>query len=995
MSGSNNDQVTRAIVDTVVTTGDADVPDAPPSLDELAKPGSLLGRYAILGEIGRGGMGVVLRAYDPKLQREVALKVVKAVSAEAEARLVREARAMAQLSHPNVVAIYDVATRGGDSQVVLAMEYVAGETLRQRGKNEERSASEILNLVVQAGRGLAAAHVEGLLHRDFKPDNVLVGHDERVRVTDFGLARPAADRESRASESMTGAGFHGTDTDLTQAGTVLGTPRYMAPEQHRVGPLTPAADQFAYCVTLWEALHSEPPYEGNMEALLRGKLEGPPSWPRGVAVSARVVEAIRRGLHPDPLCRFATMDELLVLLSRPVGLRRRRAALVVGGLVATGGLVVAAQADPTTSVCSGAAQQLGGVWDVSRRGKIEAAFLDGRVAFAPGVWARISPRIDGWAAAWTTMHTDACEATQVRHEHSEVVMDLRIACLHRARLKLDAAVSVLGSATVLAVENAHAVVDELPDLKTCADVEALQAEVTPPTANEATAVRTIRSSLAKAAARRHAGDYDGAHVAVLEAHDGSDEVKYEPVQTEVALELGRVLDDLGRYDEAEAAARRARLLAARLGQREMLRASTLELMHVLGYRLVRPAEAMALLEVVMGLSSGKPLLEASVHNELALILGKQGKFERAEQEQRLALKLRTDALGADNPVTAASRNNLGNVLLSRGEFVAAEVEYRVSLAVRREALGAEHPAVALSRNNLGLALQSQGRYDEALAEHRAALALEVRSLGERHPLVAASHNNLAMVLQMQGELEAAEREYRIAQAGWTAALGPEHPNVASARGNLATVLSSTGRHAEAETEVRALIVLLTKRLGVDHPELAALRHNLAIFLRAQGKLVESEAEYRVVIEQRKRQLGPDHPQLAASLANFGNVLQEAGKLEEAEARYREALALRLRVLAPDHVDLALSRRNLAVVLGARGKSDESIVLFEEAYRATKDSDPPGDRAEIAFDLAQALATQPDRRDEARRLGAEALAGFVEAGDEERRAELKQWLRTLR
>src|SRR5690349_17448959 len=192
---------------------------------DLREPGDTVGRFVVLQRLGEGGMGVVYTAYDPELDRKVAIKLLKSAE-EGHARLLREAQAMARLQHPNVIAVHDVGTLPGN-RVFVAMELVAGATLRGWLKAAPRAWREVIAIMRQAGVGLAAAHDAGLVHRDFKPDNVLVGDDGRVRVMDFGLARlGAADPELSSGSHDTGP----LSTPLTMAGTVVGTPAYMAPE---------------------------------------------------------------------------------------------------------------------------------------------------------------------------------------------------------------------------------------------------------------------------------------------------------------------------------------------------------------------------------------------------------------------------------------------------------------------------------------------------------------------------------------------------------------------------------------------------------------------------------------------------------------------------------------------------------------------------------------------------------------------------------------------
>ncbi len=314
--------------------------------------GDTIGRYIVLRRLGAGGMGVVYAAYDPQLDRKVALKLLRTGmglgQGEARARLVREAQAIAQLSHPNVVAVYDVGT-ATSGEVYVAMEFIEGDTLSQWLTRWDRSWRETLELYREAGRGLAAAHAVGLLHRDFKPDNVLVGVDGRVRVTDFGLARSLVTGSSDEREGMLGPEVAALRVALTATGAVMGTPRYMAPEQLRGADVGAAADQFSFCVALYEALYGLHPMAGHtaIKMLEEGARAQPP--PDDTAVPAWIAPILLRGLDPQAHKRFPSMTALLTELAVPVPTRNRRtyvavlaaAALVLGGAAAATVLVPA------------------------------------------------------------------------------------------------------------------------------------------------------------------------------------------------------------------------------------------------------------------------------------------------------------------------------------------------------------------------------------------------------------------------------------------------------------------------------------------------------------------------------------------------------------------------------------------------------------------------------------------------------------------------------
>ena len=300
-------------------------------------------RYVLLQEIGAGGIGRVYSAYDPELDRRIAVKFLHAYSADeqASARLLREAQAMAKLSHPNVVAVYDVGML--DRQVFIAMELVDGLPLSRWFRAEKRSWSAVRDVMLEAGKGVVAAHEAGLVHRDFKPANVLVGSDGRVRVLDFGLARRV--QAQRDGEGLASASNSTLDARLTATGAIMGTPAYMAPEQILGGDVGPAADQWAFCVALYEGLFGRRPFSGeDTVGLCRAITEGEPAPPPGgQALPSWLVRACMRGLAKQPRDRFASMQALLDALQHDRTRRRRSwAALALVGVLSAGGAAAAA-----------------------------------------------------------------------------------------------------------------------------------------------------------------------------------------------------------------------------------------------------------------------------------------------------------------------------------------------------------------------------------------------------------------------------------------------------------------------------------------------------------------------------------------------------------------------------------------------------------------------------------------------------------------------------
>ncbi|MCX4243569.1 serine/threonine-protein kinase [Paraliomyxa miuraensis] len=948
--------------------------------------GTMQGRYVVLETLGRGAMGRVLRAYDPKLQREVALKLVlgKVLDANARERMLREAQAMAQLSHPNVVAVFDVEEL--QAGLVLVMEYVPGQTLRRWSRSGGRRWDEVVAHYRKAGRGLAAAHAAGLLHRDFKPDNVLIDDAGGVKVTDFGLAKlSATETRSSIGESLDsvlgldGLGLDGVgqpseasgsgsiDVVLTQLGTVMGTPRYMPPEQHRGEPLEPSADQFAFCLSLWEALCGAPPFRSKELTRLYGqKQAGPPAWPSGSPPVPRpVIEAVRRGLSPEPVARWPSMEALLEALDHDPAKRRRQWLWGLGG----GALVVAAVAgwwswsSARAQQCSGARERLAGVWDEARREQAREAMLGVGASFAGPVWERTAGQLDRYADEWVAMHTEACEATTVRGEQSATVMDLRMACLHRARVELSAVTQVLAGADVEVTRNAADVVGGLPRLSRCADVEALMLDVEPPPPEEAAAVEEIRARLAEAISELRAGRFDQALARAEEARGMLAGIAYEPVVAEVALDHGVVLEELGRYAESEAALREGLRSAARFRRLDLVQELAEELMFVVGYQQRRMDEGRQLWELTLGLSLHDPVVEASAHNAYANVLAADGELAEAEAEYRRALQLREQALPPDDPELGISRSNLGLCLYSQGRYEESETELRRAVTAMEKALGPDHPTVGLFHNNLANTLSGQGRYEEAEAEIRRAMEVQEAALGPDHPDVAMAYNNLAQVLNQRGDHAGAEAQQReairrqerglgaghpdiaqsynnlgnvlYAQGRYVeaeaelrralpmleAALGPEHAIVAQSRSNLGLVLHEQGRDDEAEAELRGALAQWERSLGLEHPNVGIARNNLALVLYSKDRYDEAEAEYRRVIANWEASLGAEHPNMATAYNNLSQVLIEQGKLEEAEHEQRRALAITTAAVGPEHADVARSRNNLAQLLLDRGQPE--------------------------------------------------------------------------
>jgi tetratricopeptide (TPR) repeat protein len=1018
---------------TLDTSGSAD--SATVALGGASEPlrpevgvGAMLGRFAVLEEVGRGAMGRVLRAYDPKLQREVALKLLRgdALGEEGHARLVREAQAMARLSHPNVVPVHDV--EDVPEGVVLVMEYVDGTTL-QSWLRKARPWTEVLACFLAAGRGLAAAHAQGLLHRDFKPANVLVASDGRVKVTDFGLAKPTGPEPPSVHAALVSASSSWPELDdallsgeLTRFGTVVGTPRYMAPEQHRGEPLGAAVDQYAFCVALWEALagtdpfvdHPDERYDGAQALrLLQRKQDGPGPWPAGNDVPRPVVDALRHGLAPEADRRWPDMNALLDRLAEVLAPRRRREwlGLSIAGGLATAGLVwlsFTREGPPAEPPCSGARAQLGDAWDDARRERVQQAILATEVPYAPGVATYVDATLDPYAEAWVAAHRETCEATTVRGEQSATVMDLRMACLHRAQLGLRAVTGVLAAADSSVVEHAHELVRGLDPLERCADVAALRAAVEPPDAEKAPAVDELRARLAEAVALTKAGRYEDARATLDVAAPEIEALGYEPLRTELELARGAALVETGDYEASEAALRAALRLGTRWRQWPEVRRAALRLMYVVGYQRARPDEALRYRELAEGLVEHGDDPEAGIafHNGLGSIAFSRGRFAEAETEMRRAAELAASLLGPEDLETLGPRGNMALAQYRQGQLEPALAELRRVAARYEELLGPDHPATAEALANVGIVLNVQGHHDQAEAVNRRVLDIRERSLGPDHPRLATALNNLANSLHGEGRFAEAAAQQRRSVLLLERSLGPEHPTTLTGHGNLAVLLRGEGKLAEAEAEYRRVLELQEKVLGPNHPNVAGTRGNLANLLQQQGRHAEAEAEQRRALAVVEASVGADSLEAAHVRHNLANPLEAQGRLEEAEAEMRRAVELRERLLPADNEELASSRARLAELVLARGRPSEARPLAEAAWRVLEHEEgSPGARAEAAFVLARVLGELGELGEGAGELGEQteqagelarlAERGFVAAGPQwaESLAKVRSWLRT--
>ena len=922
---------------------------------------SAIGRYQIEGVLGRGGMGIVYAAYDPELERPVALKVMRpsgrdpVLRAETRARLLREARAVGGLSHPHVVEVYAFGEVDGDDAVYLAMERLDGGSLRTWFTRGPHPWKDVVAIMLEAGRGLAAAHESGIVHRDFKPANVLLGADGRARVLDFGLARSGT-YDELPSETSGPADPEAAPTAhiasgpelpaLTEAGSVMGTPAYMAPEQAQGAATDARADQFSFCVALFEALYGLRPFEGTTRAARlnnarKGRIRDRPSDRR---VPASIDRWIVRGLDPDPNRRWPALQDLLQQLERVIEPPKGRMVLLLGGAALGLAAFVGWPRDP----CVDVGAQIDEVWNESSRGTARGAFLATDVAHAAETWDRTAPMIDAFADAWTQAREESCRASESDPSRGH---DSRAICLDERKAELSTLMDVFARADATVVGRAVESTAELGAIETCA----IDDGVLEPPVSVAPRVHEVRRSIAGVKVLRDTGRYDQALEAGQAAIVAAEETGFGPVKAEVFYHHGRTQEALGRYRDAAWSYEQGYLVATESGHDLMAASASTSLYFVYGYRLSEAEQ------------------EARWHRHAVAAstrLGDAGASRRAE-------------------LTRIE----GNVALRRSDFDAARAAYS-SAVEQTTALGdAEALDIAEVTGDLGLAQFELGMLDEAEANFARALEIAEGKLGPLHPRVAVYLNNSANLLQMRGEHERALEYFQRSFNIDAAIFGEDHPNVAMALNNIGTSLTLLERDEEAAAYFKRSIVAYESG-EYDAIEFARPIGNLGYLHGKLGRKREGVEYIQRAIALIEAQEGPGHTELSGLWLNLGSIRLDQGRHDEALAAMQRALDVDEPVIGKDHPYVAQTLASMGGVHLEQERPDQALPLFERALAIQTQHDvDPLFRAASQFGVAQSLWPDPRERERAAKLLTEAQRTFEGLGvrGEDRLAQLRAFV----
>ncbi len=894
-----------------------------------------LGHHVLLYVLGRGGMGIVYAAYDEKLDRKVAIKLLLGRGGPTvQRRLAREAQALARLSHPNVVQIYEI----GEYQdlAFLVMEFIDGVTLKDFLAEAPRSRTQVLTTFAAAGRGLAAAHVQGLIHRDFKPENVMIRRDGRVVVMDFGLARGADTHEHDPFPLEPGLErSNELSQQLTLTGNLTGTPSYMAPEQFLGAETDARTDQFSFCIALWEALYGERPFRGdNLGALLLAVTEGERVEPSQGDVPMWLRRVLERGLAREPAARWPAMPDLLAALERDPTRRRRGVAAAIGVVALTLAGVVGGQIRQThqreqaIATCEFEGRAITEDWNETVAAQLEQAFLATEARFAASAWSHARPWMDAYAQSWTELRTQACTEARVEKTRSEASLDALNECLDQRKATFVALIDTWADLDGKSVAQAPVAAAELQPISGCA--EQLHARQPPPESIHEQ-VAALHVAIEQARAMSLMGQYELGLARAAAILTQAEALEWLPLVAEAKLLVARFQTKRGDHTEARASAESAFLDAVRSGDDLDMQAASADLAYLIGNRLRDPEVGQYWAEISMRLIErlelSGTLHEAKVLDGLGMIHAARSEFTLAVADQQAVLTIRENLLGPEHPEVATSHTNLGFVLASKGEHARALEHFQRALVIKEATLGSDHPDFATAINNIGVSQMVDGQYADSLASFERALTVREAAFGPNHPEVAHTLDNIGFVACTLGQTAEAKRALERALELFEAAYGPNNRHLIAPLNNLGLVFVSAGEDERALEQFRkALAISAAQHVG-DTPDVAGTLLNIADVMLERSAWAEAEIGYKRALDCLA--MTPEHPWIGLAKSGLGRVAVEAGDWERARVLLDEALEIETRTGA-EPIELARTQFARARLAWVQGNVADGRALGEAA-----------------------------------------------------------------
>ncbi|MFC1609668.1 tetratricopeptide repeat protein [Myxococcota bacterium] len=801
-------------------------------------------RYVLTKQIGMGGMGVVYAAYDVLLDRQVALKLLRAApgdalrSASGRARLTQEARALARLTHANVVRVYDAGWM--DARFFVAMELVEGQSLGAWLAETAGDWRSIRDVFVQAGQGLAAAHAAGLVHRDFKPDNVVVGTDGQVRVMDFGLVALVRTLEP---EPVSEPGE--TPAPQHERKVLVGTPAYMAPEQAAGEPTDAQADQYSFCVALHEALLGERPKRTNsQEERAPPAFETPRLPSSGIKAPGWILKKVlTRGLQTNPERRFPSMAALLAQLSYDPRTRVRRWSSVVAVVVVLLGVAFGYEhaQRQRAGACAQAVQGLAGVWNPQKSKLVQEAFVATGAPYATTSWQTVDRVLSGHVEKWRAQRGDLCQSSDTLFGgYSTTGSEMRLHCLECRKSELEALVAVFEKADGGVVEHAAQAVANLTPVHRCSGLESPNLPNQWPDDPEVqSALRRLSDEKAAVLAMLHAGQGVTAIPRAEALVAKTRGVEYQPILADVLLLAGKCHLAAGAYTKAEETFWEAVGAAEQAGHDETRIRALLGLATIRGNVKRRVGEAVLLTRLARA------------------TMGRMGAGVEPEVKGELADLMAQLAFYEGRPATARAH---------------AEEALRFTKPV----LGSEAPKVWWLQSLLAWILKDLGQFDEALRLAQQSLARRTEALGDSHPEVGKGLYNLAGVYLDRRESGLAVSALMEARDIASVSMGPDHLLSLRFSAALAEAFHQDGQTEMASKEISRVLPVLRKVAGLDNPRVAELMAVEGKVLLSEGRIRHAAKVLEECLMTMEKNVGKDHPWLAGPLIDLGEAHRREG-----------------------------------------------------------------------------------------------------------------------
>ncbi len=912
-----------------------------------------IGRYKVLRAIGQGGMGSVYACYDETLDRKIAIKVLKlnpgASRDLASARLVREGQALARLSHPNVVTVHEIGTTNSD--VFVAMEHVSGTSLDVWASEPTRTWEQILEVFIQAGRGLQAAHRVDIIHRDFKPQNAMINDDGVVKVLDFGLARSsgeAVQMDWLESQPMDEEMSTGLEDPLTRTGALVGTPAFMSPEQLLGQPVTAASDQFSFCVSLYQSLYKQFPFAiESFETLRQNVLTGDvlPA-PLRTRVPTWVYRVLRRGLSRNPEARYPSMKELLSKLD---GRRTNRKAWSAGFVVCSlisGTLATSAAGASTIEVCPDSQSELQGIWDAEQASTIRQALYATESPRAEEVVEVVLPQLERYAESWRTMRNESCHA-HAEERLSSGLFDLQTACLDQRLASLEAAVELLktpGEQLERLTQTAMA----LPNLAPCTDGELLLAEVPPPEDQDIRKrVQSHRERLARIEVLHWAGEYEQGLGEIEKIATDVAAMDYLPLRAETDLKRGFLEWELSRTTEAEQSLQRSVMTAVAAKHTRVAAQASSRLLYLRGIVLSKLEQVQHDLPLVESFNhhvSEDVELYAEYLNNTGLILARTGHLQQGHQRLKTAHELRVRNGRSHTPLALGTLSNLANLEQESGNLREAEQTSRRSVELAKEFLGPTANATLFLTNRHAVTLIELGRVREARVQLQAIVetvqsskrpflmtdalfGLAQCELKQGNPAAAREHLETALALTPETSLIRDDMLHRLmfaaAMQGDEAKMWSLYTRAVDRRDNLSDSsgyrqsmlgyyhglgLLQLGHAQQAVEQLEQTTASLTPSFAAAHP---ATPPRISLALGRAYRLANNLDAAQTILQQTLADIGDRWTHVQAETHHeLGRVALAREEHETATHHLSQAVILYTSISEPDFRELVQARATL-------------------------------------------------------------------------------------